>query len=310
MEKVYIGVDVSKDRLDVGVYPSDRRWQVSNDEAGIAELCLELADLKPALVAFEATGGYELPLYIALDASNLPATPVNPRQIRDFARSMGRLAKTDAIDAYIIAQFASVNPELKPKPIGDTQELKDIVTRRIQILQMLTAEINRIRGARPACRERIKSHISWLKTELADINREISSVIKKDPVWQEKDALLQSIPGVGPALSATLLSQLPELGTLNRKKIAALVGVAPLNRDSGKMHGRRCVWGGRATVRAALYMATLVAARYNVVIGSYYGRLCAAGKSKKVALVACMRKLLTIVNSMLRHRVSWSHVAS
>ncbi len=310
MEKVYIGVDVSKDRLDVGVYPSDRRWQVSNDEAGIAELCLELADLKPALVAFEATGGYELPVYIALDASNLPATPVNPRQIRDFARSMGRLAKTDAIDAYIIAQFASVNPELKPKPIGDTQELKDIVTRRIQILQMLTAEINRIRGARPACRERIKSHISWLKTELADINREISSVIKKDPVWQQKDVLLQSIPGVGPALSATLLSQLPELGTLNRKKIAALVGVAPLNRDSGRMHGRRCVWGGRATVRAALYMATLVAARYNVVIRSYYGRLCAAGKSKKVALVACMRKLLTIVNSMLRHRVSWSHVAS
>ncbi len=310
MEKVYIGVDVSKDRLDVGVYPSDRRWQVSNDEAGIAELCLELADLKPALVAFEATGGYELPVYIALDASNLPATPVNPRQIRDFARSMGRLAKTDAIDAYIIAQFASVNPELKPKPIGDTQELKDIVTRRIQILQMLTAEINRIRGARPACRERIKSHISWLKTELADINREISSVIKKDPVWQQKDVLLQSIPGVGPALSATLLSQLPELGTLNRKKIAALVGVAPLNRDSGRMHGRRCVWGGRATVRAALYMATLVAARYNVVIRSYYGRLCAAGKSKKVALVACMRKLLTIVNSMLRHRVLWSHVAS
>lgn len=310
MKKVYIGVDISKDRLDVAVYPSDRRWQVSNDEVGIAGLCREIVDLKPALVAFEATGGYELPLYIALDASKLPATSVNPRQIRDFARSMGKLAKTDAIDAYIIAQFTSVNPELKPKPIGDTQELKDIVTRRIQILQMLTAEINRVRGARPACRERIQSHISWLKLELADINRELKDLIKKDPIWREKDTLLQSMPGVGPALSATLLSQLPELGTLNRKKIAALVGIAPFNRDSGKMHGRRCVWGGRASVRAVLYMATLVAAQHNEVIRSFYDRLCAAGKSKKVTLVACMRKLLTIVNSMLRHRVSWGYVTN
>jgi len=310
MKKVYIGIDISKDSLDMAVYPSDRHWQLSNDDVGIASLCQILAELKPILVAFEATGGYELPLYIALDAAGLPAIPVNPRQIRDFARSMGKLAKTDAIDACIIAHFASVNPELKPKPIADTQELKDIVTRRIQILEMLTAEINRVRGARPACKVRIESHIAWLKHELADISLELRNLIKKDPVWREKDNLLQSMPGVGPALSATLLSQLPELGTLNRKKIAALVGVAPLNRDSGKMHGRRCVWGGRATVRAVLYMATLVAAQHNVVIRSFYDRLCAAGKSKKVALVACMRKLLTTVNSMLRHRVPWSYITS
>lgn len=308
MKKVYIGVDISKDSLDVAAYPLDQCWQVTNDDTGIANLCQILAKLKPTLIAFEATGGYELPLYIALDTSGLPASPVNPRQIRDFARSMGKLAKTDTIDAYIIAQFASANPKLKPKPIADTQELKEMVNRRLQILEMLTAEINRANGARPACHDRIESHIAWLKHELADISRELRNLIKMDPVWREKDNLLQSMPGVGPALSSTLLSHLPELGTLNRKKIAALVGVAPLNRDSGKMHGRRCVWGGRATVRAVLYMATLVAVYHNSAIRSFYERLCAAGKSKKMALVACMRKLLTILNSMIKYHAHWNYV--
>jgi len=307
MEKVYIGIDISKDSLDLAVHASDRRWQFTNDEAGIASLCQMLAKLKPNLVAFEATGGYEFPLYVALDAAGLPAAPVNPRQIRDFARSMGKLAKTDAIDARVIAQFASANLELKPKHIADTQELKETVTRRTQLLEMLTAEINRLRGARQTRLVRIEAHIVWLKHELADIDRELKDAIKKDPVWREKDNLLQSTPGVGPALSATLLSQLPELGTLNIKEIAALVGVAPLNRDSGRMHGRRWVWGGRAPVRAVLYMATLVATRYNPIILEFYSRLCSAGKRKKVALTACMRKLLTILNAMLKHHSPWSY---
>lgn len=307
MEKVYVGIDISKDSLDVAVHASDQRWQFANDDAGITSLCRLVAKLKPVLVAFEATGGYEFPLYLALDAAGLPAAPVNPRQIRDFARSMGKLAKTDAIDARVIAQFASANPELKPKRIADTQELKEAVTRRTQLLEMVTAEANRLRGAREARRVRIEAHIRWLKQEIADTDRELRDGIKKDPVWREKDKLLRSTPGVGPTLSATLISQLPELGTLNRREIAALVGVAPLNRDSGKMHGRRTVWGGRAPVRAVLYMATLAATKHNAAIRCFYKRLCAAGKSKKVALTACMRKLLTILNSILKHHIPWSY---
>lgn len=308
MGKIYIGIDISKDSLDVAVHASGQRWQFVNDDAGIASLCQLLAKLKPVLVAFEATGGYEFPLYVALDAAGLPAVPVNPRQVRDFARSMGKLAKTDAIDARVIAQFASVNPELKQKRIADTQELKEAVTRRKQLLEMVIAERNRLRGAREALRTRIESHIAWLKCEIADIDRELKDEIKKDPVWREKDNLLQSTPGVGPTLSAALISQLPELGTLNRREIAALVGVAPLNRDSGKMHGRRTIWGGRASLRAVLYMATLSATLHNPAIRCFYERLCSVGKSKKLALTACMRKLLTILNSMLKHHTPWSYV--
>jgi transposase len=307
MEKVYAGIDVSKDSLDVALHASERRWRFSNDHAGITSLCQMLAKLKPTLVAFEATGGYEFLLYLALDAAGLPAAPVNPRQTRDFARSLGKLAKTDAIDARVIAQFASANSELKPKHVADTQELKEIVTRRIQLLEMLTAETNRLRGARQARRVRIEAHIAWLKQEITDTESELKDTIRKDPVWHEKNTLLQSMPGVGPAVSATLIGQLPELGTLNRKEIAALVGVAPLNRDSGRMHGRRCVWGGRAPVRAMLYMAALAAAKHNTVIRCFYERLCATGKSKKVALTACMRKLLTILNSMIKHHAPWSY---
>jgi transposase len=306
MENIYVGIDVSKDSLDVAVKSTTDRWKFTNDEAGIAALCQTVAHLKPALVAFEATGGYEFALYLGLDAAGLPAAPANPRQVRDFARSMGKLAKTDRIDARVIAQFASANPELRPKHIADTQELKEIVVRRTQLKEMLTAENNRLRTARGTRRVQIEEHACWLRRALEGMDREIRDEIKKDPLWREKDRLLQSVPGVGPVLSATLLGQLPELGTLDRKEVAALVGVAPFNRDSGKMHAERCIWGGRAPVRAVLYMATLVAVQYNDVIRVFYERLLAAGKSKKVALIACGRKLLTILNSMLKHHVPWS----
>jgi transposase len=307
MENIYVGIDISKESLDVAINSTNDRWEFTNDDAGITALCQLMAKLKPTLVAFEATGGYEFTLYLALDAAGLPAAPANPRQVRDFARSMGKLAKTDRIDARVIAQFASANPELKAKHIADTQELKEIVIRRTQLKEMLTAETNRLRVARGTRRAQIEEHVGWLRRAMEDTDREIRDEIKKDPVWREKDKLLQSVPGVGPVLSATLLGQLPELGTLDRKEVAALVGVAPFNRDSGKMHAQRCIWGGRAPVRAVLYMATLVAVQYNDVIRAFYERLCAAGKSKKVALVACMRKLLTILNSMLKHHVPWSY---
>ncbi len=306
MGKVYVGIDISKDSLDVAIHASSKQWQYPNSPAGIASLCRMLVKLNPALVVFEASGGYEMPLYLGLDRANLPASPVNPRQIRDFARSTGKLAKTDSLDARVIAHFAcAVQPV--PHPVPDTQELKTVQARRIQLMEMITVETNRLRGVPEALKTRIEAHIKWLKHELADTDREIKDTIQKDPIWQEKDGLLQSTPGVGPTLSATLIARLPELGALNRRQIAALVGVAPLNRDSGKMHGRRTVWGGRASVRAVLYMATLVATRFNPVIRDFYLHLCGAGKKKKVALTACMRKLLTILNSMLKHHTLWSY---
>lgn len=306
MEKVYVGIDISKDSLDVAVYASDKQWRFSNDRSGITSLCQMLVKLKPALVVFEATGGYEMPLYLSLDEAGLPATPVNARQIRDFGRSTGKLAKTDSLDARVIAHFGyAVQPV--PHPVPDTQELKVAQGRRLQLIEMITAETNRLRGVPKALKARIEAHIAWLKKELADTDRELKDMIEKDPVWREKDSLLRSAPGVGPTLSATLISQLPELGKLGRRQIAALVGVAPLNRDSGIFHGRRTVWGGRVHVRAVLYMATLVATRYNPVIRTFYQRLCHAGKRKKVALTACMRKLLTILNSILKHRNPWSY---
>ena len=306
MEKVFVGIDISKDSLDVAVHASDKQWRFSNDPDGIARLCRALVKLEPALVVFESTGGYEMPLYLSLDEAGLPAASVNARQIRDFARSNGKLAKTDTLDARIIAHFGcAIRPV--PHPVPDTQELKIAQARRLQLLEMITAEANRLRGAPKALKRRIEAHIAWLKQELADTDDELKNMIGKDPVWREKDNLLQSTPGVGPILSATLIARLPELGTLNRRQIAALVGVAPLNRDSGVFHGRRTVWGGRANVRAVLYMATMVATRYNPVIRGFYERLCSAGKRKKVALTACMRKLLTILNAMLKHLTPWSY---
>jgi transposase len=302
-----IGIDISKDSLDVAVHETSKRMHFTNDHSGITKLCRKLKQMNPDLVVFEATGGYEMPLYLGLDKAGLPAAPVNPRQIRDFARSTGKLAKTDVLDAQAIAHFgAAIHPE--PRLVPDTQELKGAQARRTQILEMITAENNRLRGTSKEVKQRIKAHITWLQKELADTDRDIMAMIKKEPEWREKDNILQSVPGVGPTLSATIIGSLPEIGTLNRRQIAALVGVAPLNRDSGKFHGRRRVWGGRGRVRTVLYMATLVATRHNPVIRHFYERLCAAGKGKKVALTACMRKLITILNSMIKHQTSWSYI--
>jgi transposase len=258
------------------------------------------------LVVLEATGGIELPLVGALAAAGLPVVVVNPRQVREFARATGRLAKTDAIDAQVLARFAeAVQPALRPLPDAATQQLSSLVTRRRQVIEMLTAEKNRLRTTAPAVRDHVKEHILWLERSLSDLDRELEQAIHSSDIWRAQDDLLQSAPGVGQVLSTTLLAELPELGTLNRKEIAALVGVAPLNRDSGTLRGRRTVWGGRSQVRAVLYMAALVATRFNPVIRAFYQRLQAAGKPKKVALTACMRKLLTILNAMMRHQIPW-----
>ena len=303
--RVFVGIDVSKDRLDVALRPSAERWAVANDDAGIATLVDRLRALTPALIVLEATGGLELPLTGAL-AAGLPVVVVNPRQVRDFAKATGQLAKTDALDAAVLAQFAeAVRPALRPLPDAAMQELSALLARRRQLLEMRTAEQNRLGMALPPVRKGIRAHIAWLERHLAQTDDDLARAIRESPVWRERDDLLRSTPGVGPVLARTLLASLPELGTLNRKQIAALVGVAPLNRDSGTLRGRRSVWGGRAHVRAALYMSALAATRHNPIIRTFYKRLCAAGKAKKVALTACMHKLLLILNAMVKHRTPW-----
>jgi transposase len=249
----------------------------------------------------------EMPVVGALVIVQLPTAVVNPRQVREFARATGRLAKTDAIDAQVLAQFGeAVRPELRPFPDAATQELSALLARRRQLVGMLTAEKNRLRTAAKAVRADVQEHIRWLERRLSDLDGQLAQSIRSSPSWRERDNLLKSTPGVGPVLSVTLLAELPELGTLGRKEIAALVGVAPLNWDSGHLRGKRRVWGGRSRVRAALYMAALVAARRNPVLRAFYERLVEAGKPKKVALTACMHKLLTILNAMIRHRTPWS----
>ena len=306
MANVDIGIDVSKDRLDVAVEPGGEAWQTTNDLPGIAGLVERLLALQPTTVILEATGGYELPLTGALLAACLPVVVVNPRQVRDFARATGQLAKTDAIDARVLARFGgAVRHELRPLPDEATQELAALVARRRQLVEMLTAEKNRLRLAARAVRRDIQQHIRWLERRLSDLDGDLAQQVRSSPSWRERDDLLQSVPGIGPVSSVTFLAQLPELGRLNRKEIAALVGVAPLNRDSGTLRGRRTIWGGRAHVRATLYMATLTATRHNPVIRSFYTRLLAAGKPKKVALVACMRRLLTVLNAISRDRAIW-----
>lgn len=304
---VFIGIDVSKDRLDLALRPTGERWTAPNTERGIRTVCRRLRTSVPALIVLEATGGQELPLTGALAAAGLPVVVVNPRHVRDFAKATGRLAKTDALDAAVLAQFAeAVRPPLRPLPDAATQALSALLLRRRQLIAMLTAEKNRLGLAPPPVRKGIKTHLTWLDGRLADLDEALAHTIRESPIWREKDDLLQSTPGVGPGLARTLVAGLPELGTLTRQQIAALVGVAPLNRDSGRFRGTRRVWGGRAHVRAALYMSALVATRFNPVIRTFYQRLCAAGKAKKVALTACMRKLLTILNAMLKHQTPWT----
>lgn len=304
---IYVGIDVSKERLDVAVRPSGDSWGVSYNQPGVEELSAELAALVPAVVVLEATGNLEVPAVAALAAAGLPVVVVNPRQVRDFAKATGRLAKTDALDAQVLAHFAeAVRPSQRPLPDAQTQELAALTTRRNQVMTMLVAEKNRLGQATAEVRPGIQAHITWLEQELDDLDQRLRQAIGRSPVWRERDDLPRSVPGVGEQLSLTLLAHLPELGTLDRKQIAALVGVAPINRDSGRMRGKRSVWGGRARVRAALYMSALVASRHNPVIRDLYQRLLAAGKAKKLALTACMRKLLTILNAMVKNDQRWN----
>ena len=302
----YAGIDVSKEHLDVVLRPTGEYLRENNDERGIESLAARLKEASPALVVVEATGGMEQPVAAALAVGGLPVAIVNPRQVRDFAKAVGRLAKTDRIDAAVLAHFTeAVRPE--PRPLADehARELSALVLRRRQILDMITAEGNRARTAPKPVRRRIEAHLRWLRKELERANEDLEGAVRESPVWREKDDLLRSVPGVGPTLSATLLAELPELEYLDRRKLAALVGVAPLNRDSGTLRGIRTVGGGRSAIRKTLYMATLSATRHNPAIRSFYGRLVAAGKPKKVALTACMRKLLAIVGAVLRNRAPW-----
>jgi transposase len=308
---VTVGIDVAKARLDVAVRPGGAPWQAPNDEAGVAALVARLAPLAPTLVVLEATGGLERLAAAALAAAGLPVAVVNPRQVRDFAKAVGQLAKTDALDAALLARFgADVRPAPRPLPDAAQQALAALLARRRQVVTMLTAERQRLGAAPPAVRARVQAHVRWLERELADVDDDLGRTLRASPAWRAKEDLLRSVPGVGPVVALTLLAELPELGALDRKRLAALVGVAPLNADSGTRRGKRLVWGGRGRVRAALYMAALVATRFNPVLRAFYQRLLAAGKAKKVALTACMRKLLLILNAMVQSGTPWRHPAA
>jgi transposase len=303
---VFIGVDVSKDTLDVAVRPTGEEMSFANTEDGIGVMRDFIQSFSPRLIVLEATGGWEAVAVSALGAKGLPVVVVNPRHVRNFAKATGLLAKTDKIDGRIIARFAeAVKPEVRPLKGEEAQRLDAFLARRRQLLQMLTAEKNRLSLAPQWTKKNIQAHIQWLEKELDKVNRELQKLIQKSPLWREKDEILQSVKGVGSTTSVTLLSDLPELGALNRKKIAALVGVAPLNRDSGKYRGKRAIWGGRSNVRTVLYMAARVAIRFNPVIRAFAERLKEAGKPYKVVVTACMRKLLTILNAMIKNRTRW-----
>ena len=303
---VFVGIDVALADLVVAVRPTQATWTLANDDGGITTLVHRLRALQPRLIVLEATGGYERAVVGALATAGLPVVVANPRHVRDFARATGQLAKTDQVDAAILALFAErVHPEPRPLPDAATHALNALLARRRQLLEMLTAERNRLGHAVPAVARDLRQHIRWLERRLRDLDRDLDDQIHASPVWRATDDLLQSTPGVGPVLSRTLLATLPELGRLSHKQIAALVGVAPLARDSGRWRGRRHVTGGRAPVRAALYMGALVAAQHNPHIRPFYQRLVTAGKPKKVALTACMHKLLTILNAMVKSNTAW-----
>lgn len=310
-DSVFIGIDVSSQTLEVASSAQAKTWQARNDAHGIESLCSQLTALGPALVVLEATGGYEFEAACALQAAGLPTAVVNPRMARDFARAIGALAKTDALDAHMLAAFARVlhqHPERERfvKPLADAQlqQLQALVLRRRQIVQMLTGERQRLRISHAAARPSIERVIEFLKQELGDSDTEVAAHVQHHHAQLAQ--ALTSVPGIGAASVAVLLAELPELGKLDRRRVAALVGVAPLNRDSGQMRGQRSIWGGRAQVRRTLYMATLTAVRYNPVLKPYYEHLLAAGKRKKVALVACMRKLLTMLNAIAKHGSTWN----
>src|SRR5580700_2202620 len=302
--KRFVGIDVAKAALDVFVGSAGTAFTVTNDEVGIRDL---VSQLVPAdFVILEATGGLETPVASALAAAGIAVAIVNPRQVRDFARATGRLAKTDRLDAKVLARFGeAVRPQARPLADEQAQALEALVNRRRQLVEMLTAEKNRRANSPKVIHKSIDEHIRWLEKRLAGFDDELAGLVQETPIWRERDELLRSVPGVGKVLSTTLLAHLPELGALNRKQIAALAGLAPFNRDSGSLRGSRCIWGGRAQVRRVLYMAVVSAVRANPVIKNFYAQLRARGKYPKSALTACMRKLLVILNAMLRSKISW-----
>jgi transposase len=311
MSALVIGIDVAKAQLDVAALPPDPTLtRVANDEVGIATLVAALHAREPALIVLEATGGFETRVATALALAGLPVAVVNPRQVRDFAKAMGQLAKTDALDAQVLALFAErVRPTPRPLPDDAQADLHALVQRRRQLVDMLVAERNRLTTVRPAARASIDAHIQWLEARIRESDRDLTDRLKQSPVWQAREQLLRSVPGIGPQTARRLLVSLPKLGTLTTRQVAKLVGVAPLNVDSGQSRSRRQIWGGRAAVRTALYMATITAARANPIIRAFYQRLRAAGKPAKVALVAAMHKLLTILNAMVKHQQPWTPTA-
>jgi transposase len=308
MNETFVGIDVSKDSLEVALRPSNTVQSFTNDDEGIAQLIESLRPQQPALIVLEATGKYERPVARALAVEGLLFNIINPRQGRAFAKATGVLAKTDRIDALLLARFAEVlQPEARSLKDEQTEALSDVVIRRRQIVEMITAEKNRLALATKHVRRDIQVHIRWMEKRLEDINDDIDELIRQSPLWREKDKLLQSVTGVGPVLASTILASLPELGTLNRKQIAALVGVAPFNRESGRYKGKQKIQGGRASVRNVLYMGTVAGIRANPVLRTFYERLVAKGKPKKLALTACMRKLLVILNTMLKNGTCWQN---
>ena len=307
---VYVGIDVAKAELVVAVRPTGEHLTVKNDEQGLVKLVGHLKQLSPERIVLEASGGYETATVVALAREGLPVVVANARQVRQFAQALGRLAKTDGIDAEVIAHFAeAIKPEIRPLPDEAHRELEALVTRRRQLVEMRAAELNRLKTAPRRIRPNIEAVVTFLSQQIDDNDGDLEKLLRSSNLWREADDLLQSVPGVGPVLSVTLMALLPELGTLDRKKIAALVGVAPLNNDSGERTGKRSTWGGRANIRAILYMATLAACRFNPPLAAFYKRLLERGKPPMVAIVASMRKLLTILNAILRTRQSWTPVA-
>jgi transposase len=306
-QPVFVGIDVAKKHLDIHVRPTGDSFTVSRDAAGLDQLLALLRPLNPILIVLEATGGYETVVLATLGGAGLPVLAVNPRQIRDFARACGRLAKTDSLDAAVIALFAErIRPELRPQPDEQTLALGEVAARRRQVVEMISAEsMHRQQSANRKVQRRLDAHIIWLQQELTDVDADLDTAIRSSDVWCHNEDLLTSVPGVGKTVARTLLAELPELGTLGRREIAALAGVAPFNHDSGSHRGTRSIRGGRSVVRAKLYMAAWVATRFNAVIKAFYENLISAGKPRKVAVVACMRKLLTILNALIRDQKPW-----
>ena len=304
--QVFVGIDVGKDVLFVAIRPFGDNLEIANREDGIADLVKRLRFLRPTLVVMEATAGYETPVAVAIYRAGIPVVISNPRLVRSFARATGHLAKTDKIDAGVIAHFAElIRPEPRRLEDPDEERLGRLVKRRKQLLRMIVMEKNRVAKGVPEVRKEIQKHLDWLAKDLERIDQALNDFIQSSPIWSAKNDLLQSVPGIGKIGAQAIISDLPELGTLNRKQIASLVGVAPLNRDSGNFKGRRSIWGGRAHIRTVLYMVAVVASRCNPVIKEFYERLCKAGKPKKVALTACIRRLLAILNAMMRNGTRW-----